>query len=738
MPNVLPIAEVKPHHGAPTLFLDGEPVFLSTLWVVRPTAEHWGHAEESWPLPRPGNSDTAQRTAETGLFIYTFEVGRDEWCGPGEGHEGDYHFADLGPGMRRIIDGDPHARFYLQVNLEPGRWWAELHPDECEVTSEGQQPDPSYASKVWHREAKAFLRALISHLEEIGLAERTILYQVGAGETTEWTRFSSSGAEPCGDYSRPMREHFRRYLRERYQHDAALQAAWNDPSCSFDTATVPSAGQQLQTRQHAFRDPKQEQQVIDYFTCLAELNSGLVIEYCATVKEATRGNALAGAMYGYTMSCHFNETFYNQGKHAPTEYSANQRSGHLAVRRVLQSPAVDFLCSPLSYGFRGIGGDGPSAFLADSVRLHGKMCLIQDDSRVHDSPYPNHYGKARDLRESIAILRRNFNLVVTHGDGNWRSPLRAEALRAQSQQFNDIARFALDTDRSPCAEIAVLVDEESFQYESVRYNFDLFNVSQQCLQGMTRLGAPFALYHLDDFIDGLVPPHKVYFFLNAFRLDGARRDKLARELRRDGRVAVWTYAPGYLRDEGSFEHMTEVTGFTFGAYQLPWPPFMHVTDFTHPITERLPHDLTWGCTHAVAPVFYLDDPQARELGQVVFGQGCCLPGMGIKQFEEWTSVYLAVPNTPAPVLRGIARFAGVHLYSEDGDVLHVSRELLGVHTVAGGERTFRLPRRVERVYDLYDRREIARDADCFTVALSPVSTALYYTGDNAMLDHFSS
>jgi len=425
------------------------------------------------------------------------------------------------------------------------------------------------------------------------------------------------------------------------------------------------------------------------------------------------------------------ETFYNQGKHTPTEYSANQRSGHLGARRVLQSPAVDFLSSPISYGFRGIGGDGPSAFLSDSARLHGKICLIQDDSRLHDCPYPNNYGKARDQRESIAILRRNFNLVATHGDGNWRSPLREEALRAQSRQFNEIARFALDTDRASCAEIAVLVDEESFIYESVKYNFDLFNVSQQCLQAMARLGAPFALYHLDDFIDGLLPPHRLYFLLNAFRLDGERRGKLARELRRDGRVAVWIYAPGYLRDDCAVEHITEVCGFTLGANMLPWPPFMHITDFAHPITERLPRDLFWGCTHAVAPVFYLDDPQARELGQVVFGLGSCRPGMGVKQFADWTSIYCALPNIPAAVLRGIARFAGAHLYSEEGDVLHVSRELLGIHTVAGGERTFLLPRQVERVYDLYDRRAIAENTDRFTVTLSSVSTSLYYTGDAA-------
>ena len=92
------------------------------------------------------------------------------------------------------------------------------------------------------------------------------------------------------------------------------------------------------------------------------------------------------------------------------------------------------------------------------------------------------------------------------------------------------------------------------------------------------------------------------------------------------------------------------------------------------------------------------------LGQVVFSQGNCKPGMGVKSFPQWTSIYVAAPNLPAPVLRGIAGFAGVHLYNRDGDVLYATRDLLSIHTVAGGDRTFRLPRQVEEVYDLFERR----------------------------------
>ncbi len=102
--------------------------------------------------------------------------------------------------------------------------------------------------------------------------------------------------------------------------------------------------------------------------------------------------------------------------------------------------------------------------------------------------------------------------------------------------------------------------------------------------------------------------------------------------------------------------------------------------------------------------------------------------MGVKDFGDWTSVYVAAPNIPAPVLRGIARYAGVHLYSEAGDVLYAIRQLLAVHTLSGGPRRFRLPARVETVFDLFERRVVAGGVDVFEVDLAPRSSSLYYTG----------
>src|SRR4030042_2755779 len=141
-----------------------------------------------------------------------------------------------------------------------------------------------------------------------------------------------------------------------------------------------------------------------------------------------------------------------------------------------------------------------------------------------------------------------------------------------------------------------------------------------------------------------------------------------------------------MKDDVSLENMTDLTGCRFGMGEQPWGPLVHITDSGHPITKDLDQALFWGTNSKLAPLFYIDDSEARVLGQVVYSQGNCKPGLAVKTFPEWTAVYSAAPNLPASVLRGIARFARVHIYSDAGDVLYASRQLLGVHTVGGGNR----------------------------------------------------
>ncbi len=731
-------AYVKKHNGTPTLFLNSHPAFAGYLWASAPAAD-------AYPM-----AHVARAYAEAGIHLYAFDVGTGgtaaEWCGPGEGHAGHFDFSTVEARYGYILDIDPDARFHLRVHLEMGRqrgeWWRDLYPEECELDSSGQRTTQSFASSVWRAQAKDFLRAYIAHLQALGLDDHVIAYQTGAGHTGEWVKGQTSMWEICGDYSKPMQRHFRAWLRQRYHDDVtALRDSWAEDNVTFESAEVPPADAQRTTTHMSFRDPRCEQQVIDYYRCLADLCGDLVIDFNRTVKEATQGQALAGAFYGYLLELAWNAGFFSEG--ADTPYGTTQRSGHLGLAKVLRSPHVDFIVSPYSYGFRGIGGMGCAMPPAESLRLHGKLYIFEEDSRTHLAPSDAGFGRAASLPDSIAILKRNVAEVLTRGMGIWWlghnshiDPVQEPAFKPLLRQFQELGEFSLHLDRTPSAEIAVLVDDESFLYESLNNDLDIPLIFQQRLWGLPRLGAPSDYYLLQDFIEGRLPPYKLYIFLNAFQLDATRREALHRELQRDGRVALWIYAPGYIQDKPELASMTALTGFQFGKGEHIWGPLMHILNFEHPITAEVPQDLFWGTNNRLGPVFHLEDPEATILGQVVYSQGRCKPGLGIKTYADWTSIYCAAPNIPAPVLRGIARFAGVHLYNEDGDVLFASRQLLGVHTLVGGLRTFFLPQRVEIVYDLFARRTVAQDVAHFDVTLPSRSTALYYVGGRDRIANF--
>ncbi|MBT5874761.1 MAG: hypothetical protein HOH43_15190 [Candidatus Latescibacteria bacterium] len=728
-------AHVKPHNGTPTLFIDNKPTFAGLMWASAPEPDHYALA----PIVRS--------YAESGIHLYTFDVGTQstrEWRGPGEGYEGDFDFSETEARFNQVLEVDPEARFHLRVHLDHrGTWWTDAYPDECELTSDGQRFFPSFASTIWREQAKDFLKEYIAHFASIGLTDRIISYQTGAGGTGEWVKGEASMASRCADYSPPMRRWFRQWLREHYNNDiTAFRDAWNDTDVRFDDAAVPSQAEQLFSTERIFRDPGTEQPVIDYFRSLADLCADLLIDFHRTVKEATDNNALAGAFFGYIMELAWNASFF--GVEQESEYGTTQRSGHLGLGRLLRSPYTDFIVSPFSYGFRGIGGHGCAMPPSEAMRVHGKLYMFEDDTRTYLNPPDAGFGRVTTLEDSITVLQRNFAEVLTRGQAIWWLGGSAgnphidantePAFGPLLTQFQKLGTFGLELDRSPASEIAVILDDESYFYQTVRNDLDLPLVFQQRLWGLPKLGAPADYYLLDDLIEGKMPPYKLYIFLNAFRLDRNRREMLARELRRDGRVAVWIYAPGYIEDEPGLEHMTDLTGFEFGRGDHPWGPLMHITDFTHPITAGLPQDLMWGTNSVLGPVFHLEDPAAEVLGQVVYSQGRCLPGLGVKTFEDWTSVYIAAPNIPAPVLRGLARFAGVHLYSDQGDVLYASTQLLSAHSVSGGLRTFVLPHQVEVVFDLYKEEVLGRDVNQFSVTLSPASTSLYYTGAANLLE----
>jgi len=280
--------------------------------------------------------------------------------------------------------------------------------------------------------------------------------------------------------------------------------------------------------------------------------------------------------------------------------------------------------------------------------------------------------------------------------------------------------------RTSPAQVAIVIDAENWFYRSTLNNFDIPNWRNRHW-GIARMGAPVDSILLSDLLEGRAQDYKFYFFMNAFHFSASQRETIKSLLRRDGRVALWLYAPGFVGEDLSVDYSNDLTGINLRVIERQWGANIYLSNFEHPITRNLPTSTFWGTDTRLGPLFIVDDPEVVTLGTVVINQGRCEPGFVIREEPDWASLYSAAPNLPPGVLKEVARYAGVHIFSESEDVLYADHNYVALHTVRAAVKTIRLPHRAD-IWEVYSNRRVGRDCTEFQDWMEAGSTHLYYYG----------
>lgn len=726
--------KVQDHHGAPTLFMDGQPTLAAIYLTVR---------EFPYSAEEPQANPYFEAFRDAGFHSYSIHcpVTFDGTYDPATGAFPQDAFAPMND-LRRYVALDPEAKFLLRVRTDPRgdeSAWIQQHRDECELLearAKGIYLTPSLASKIWLRDASRFLRALVRYLGDQHLDKYILGYLVCGGDSSEWVNVGPM-EDWAGDYSQPMQEAFRQWLVDKYGGDVqALRDAWGDTQVTFEGDLVPSPEEQAATDLFLFKDPCHRRKAIDYFQCRAHIVATDINTLCGVVKEACHREHLAGVFYGYLQEIVWNNGFFGQRlPDADVAHTAAARSGHAGLKEVLACPNVDFLSSPYSYGFRGVGGEGGFMSPEASVRLAGKLWISEEDTRTHRWPKDSFYGQTRNTCETVAVLKRQMANIITHSAGAWWNDWGKRSGGAYAEpeimetfrRFVELGQHQLSLpDRSSAAEVAVLTQAENWFYRSTLNNFDIPNWRNRAW-GIARMGAPVDGLLLSDLLEGRARDYKLYFFLNAFYLSADERETLKALLRRDGKVALWVYAPGYVEEGLSAEHCADLMDITLRMTRRQWGVNIYISNFEHPITWPLPTSTFWGTDTRLGPLFTVDDDRALTLGTAVINQGRCEPGFVIQEHADWASIYSAAPNIPPGVLKECARYANVHIYSESEDVLYADRNYVALHTVRAGTKTVRLPHRAD-VWEVFSDRQVGRDCSEFQDTMAAGSTHLYYYG----------
>jgi len=607
-----------------------------------------------------------RQAADAGIKLFTFNV-RLDWQHTSE---------QAAETIDKLCDAHPDGYFYTRIWLGPSRTWLDEHPDERVTKANGEQLNlASPSSEVWRAATRQMLQDRIRETITGPHGHRFLGAGLSYLQTAEWFYPDTNDFM---DYSPANLAAFRAWLKRTYRKNKALRKAWGDPEVTIDTAAFPAPGLRDAAHWGPFRHPVAHRPAMDLQRFQSDLIVDTIAYFAQAVKEATQGRSLVGVFYGYTMELN------NNGPRALAH------SAHLALARLLECPSVDLLQAPYSYFERAVGQPGHLHAPVDSVLLHGKLHLGEEDTYTHLAEPPAPGLKAPGWKdrttspaETLAVVRRNFANFSVHrcgttifdllSDGRWRDQqfwLTVPLLYRILAELRDAPAFR--------PEVACVIDEASPHYLRATTWPILIHACSWWRAELDRIGAPVA-YYLQSDLPRIPESVKALILANPYRIAREERRAIEGFLKR-GATVVWTYAPGIAApdalDPGRIAEVTgirvapkfddvptvivsEITGETVAIDAQPWRPRFVVTDEGIDVVARY-----------------------EETGEV---------SAAARPYHGGVSLYTATPRLPVGLLREICVRAGVHLYRDTPGMAAPVGDYLFIHTDRPATHTFSWP-----------------------------------------------
>lgn len=644
------------HRYRASMWVRAEPARSLTTAFYRP-----GDPYVLLGAPSNGFDSQIRMAGQAGARFVSFPVYLP-WPRPGE--PVDWSVADAQ--CQEVLNANPDALLLPRITCNAPQWWRAAHPEDDMVWDSGPQFGyPVVASPAYRRDAAERLALLVTHLEE-KFGPHMAGYHPTGQNSDEWF-YQESWGPALNGYAKGDLRAFRQWLKEQYQDDAALQQAWHDPHVSLATAMVPTPAARRAAPAGVLRDPVSERPVIDFTEFQQQAMADCVCCLAHAVREATHGRKLVVFFFGYVFE--FGAIANGPGT-----------CGHYGLRRVLDCPDIDVLCSPISYFDRGPGQSAPAMTAAESVALAGKMWLYEDDARTFLSAPDSGYDRVDTLSATTGELLRNTGQCAVRNFATWWMDLGAAGWFDDARLWQEMQRLSvlddplLATPRPFRPEVAAVIDGRSMMRVAAGGTAVTVPGVYQARRSLGRMGAPYGQYLQDDVIAGKVPA-KLYVFLTAWCLTPDERARLLAATR--GSTRVWCYAPGYHEPNNtSLEGMHELTGF-----QLR--PVAPAQAWAAPTTvgKNLGLSQPFGIAAPVTPLFAATDATPEET-LATYPDGSA--AVALRHTDDGVSLFVGAPGITSELLRLAACAGGVHLFTREDCNVYANGPFIVLHAAQDG------------------------------------------------------
>jgi len=657
--------------GGPAILINGAP-YAPILFVAN---NQFGRDEVL--------VDELRLAAGAGIGLFGIDVRLDWFSAP----EKEAEVID------KFCKAHPEGYFLARIWLGPSLAWSKEHPDECIAKSPIESDATpgvarlewaSPSSEPWRTAAADMLRKRLCEIIEGPHGNRFIGVTLDYLQTGEWFY---PDTDDFMDYSPANLKAFRAWLKKTYKRDKALREAWGQPEASIESAVFPTPQEREAALCGIFRDPVKNRSAID----MQQFQNGLIPEtiayFAAVTKEATVRRSLVGVYYGYTMELN------NNGPRALVH------SGHLGLGKLLECRDVDMLHAPFSYFERGPSQPGHLHAPVDSVSLHGKLHICEEDVYTYLAQKPPENliapgwdNATRTLTETLSVVRRDFGNALTHRCGMWYFDLLSDgrwndkAIWNSAQSFH---RMAAELRSEPPfrPEVAFVVDEVSPCFLRDTTHPLLIQSLSYWRAELDRIGTPVG-YYLQSDLPRLPDSVKVMILANPFVIT-KQEAKAIKSFLNHGMTIVWNYAPDLIGPDGlDLARIEQATGIAVDM-KLDDVPITIKSELTQETAEIEPKG--WRPRFVVTSTGV--DVVARYEATGEVSAAACPLSKGV-------SIYTATPRLPVGLMREVCRRAGVHLYRDTPGMTGVMGQYLVIHTDQQATHAFSWPvpcREVQRI-----------------------------------------
>jgi hypothetical protein len=412
------------------------------------------------------------------------------------------------------------------------------------------------------------------------------------------------------------------------------------------------------------RDPQADGEALRYIRFCAEQIVDSIKFFLKEARAVIRPEAELGVFFGYSLILEGERVIM----------------GNNDCDDLLKSPDLDFIISPQG-GFSRIGRGGGDLGPTDSIHLAGKRYLRECDQKTHcmNRRLSEYVTWARNPSwdnetETLAGIKRELAYTLIKQCSMWWFDMWGgfydpPAVMTLLEKALGIYREHIGTPVESIAETALIVDPDSMYYlnqnDDGRTAWFYFHTKRI----LDLLGAPWECYSFNDIPK--IPGReriKLWLLPGIFEITPEKQEVLDRCVRCRGQTALYMYAPG-------------------------------ISD---------------GRT--------LDPRRVKNLAGFDFGT----PGVSVAEMKNHRSAYAATgPDLTVPVLKDIARKAGIHLFSEHAQPVYANSRFLALHTANGGRQKICLPRTSAKVCELFSDRVVAGNCSEFEYEFSSPDTALF-------------